>query len=52
MDFLKYAGAVLTDAVDAISIANRRLALTNRLRPLTGLRPPRPRLCMRTWAAM
>jgi len=34
MDFLKYAGAVLTDAVDAISIANRRLALTNRLKAI------------------
>ncbi len=34
MDFLKMLSATVTDAVDAISIANRRLALTNRLKAI------------------
>ena len=34
MEFLKYAGAVFTNAVDALADANRRLALTNRLKAI------------------
>lgn len=34
MEFLKYAGAVLNNAVDALADANRRMALTNRLKAI------------------
>ncbi len=34
MDILKKIAATFTDAVDAVSTANRRLALTNRLRTI------------------
>lgn len=34
MEFLKYAGAVFTNAVDALADANHRLALTNRLKAI------------------